>query len=45
LILESEVTTYRNDKDIISEEDKGIIRQGHPIPLDSNAGPVSLSSE
>ena len=45
LILESEVTTYRSDKDIISEEDKGIIRQGHPIPLDSNAGPVSLSSE
>lgn len=45
LILESEVTTYRKDKDIIAEDDNGIIRQGHPIPLDSSAGPISLSSE
>lgn len=45
IILETEVLQYDDNKEVISEEDGEIIRQGHPIPLDSSAGPISISSE
>lgn len=46
LLLETEVIKYDDeDKEVISEENGEIIRQGHPIPLDSSAGPISITSE
>lgn len=45
IILETEVIEYPDDKKIISEEDGKLIRNGNPIPLDSSASPISITSE